>query len=174
MINIYFKPSVRPPGRVYKLIAQGLRNHDSVNLVDSPVESDFVFCKYWAYEPHIKFDTRKLVHIDYRDPPEPFMPLECLAYFKRSWVDSLKVGKYYIKVQKKWPNNFYPISYCIMDEFVRSSGFRKDIDVGCYLRPNQINRMNILILLFEWVSSKDIRYFLGPVNEKDPYGGGTP
>jgi hypothetical protein len=167
MVNIYFKPCIRPPGRVYKLVAQGLNNHEAVKLVNSPAESDLIFYMYWAFEPQAKFDQNKLVHIDFRDPPHPFLPKACLAYFKRSWVDSVKIGKYFIKVRKNWPENFHPISYGIMDEFIYTGDRIKDIDIGCYLRPNQMNRINILKLLLDFIEKKDISSHLGPVNESE-------
>jgi hypothetical protein len=166
MVNIYFKPCVKPPGRVYKLIAQGLHHHPSVNLVPSPEECNYIFYMYWAYEPHIRFDPHKLVHIDFRDPLHPFLPQQCVAYFKRSWVDCRKVNSYFIKVPKKWPPHFHPISYCIMDEFAYPQKVSKDIDIGCYLRPNQTNRVNILLLLLQWATEKGIQARLGPVNDK--------
>jgi spore maturation protein CgeB len=108
-----------------------------------------------------------VVHIDYRDPPRPFLPLDCLAYFKRSWVSSRKIGRYYVKVPKIWPAHFHPISYAIMDEFVHPAAVPRDIDVGCYLRPNQNNRALLLLQLFEWASKTNAHTSIGPVNTSE-------
>ena len=165
MVNIFLKPSASPPQRSYKLIAQGLRNHPEVNLVATPDDCDYVFYMCSVYDPHVRFETEKTVHIDFRDMPQAFMPTDCQAYFKRSWVTSERSGNYYVKKPKRWPGHFHPISYAIMDEFIYPETLAKDIEVGCYLRPNQTNRSLLLLQLSHWAAHTDARVILGPVND---------
>jgi hypothetical protein len=156
--KIYYVPATRP-GRAYHLIQQGLRNNTHVNLVDRPDRADYIFYHYQAFSPQLAFDPRRLVFIDYEDSPLSYFPIQCRAYFKRSWVAHYGPAQQRQAIAR--PVNVFPIAYAIMDEFVVAEPLERDIDFGCYLRPNQNLRVRLLAIA---ATIKAPRKSVGPVN----------
>jgi len=155
MIKIYYVPCYREGTREYRLIRQGLVNNPRVELVDNIGESDFVFQFYYIarHREHYPHDLppEKTVVIDYHDRSHFKCRIECIAYFKRSWVDRVESsdGKYAIKRVIKHPPHYHPLTLAIMDEFIISKDINRDIALSCTLRKKgrHFNRIRVLELL---------------------------
>jgi len=139
MIKIYYVPS-RKITREYLLIKQGLENNPRVELVNSEKESDFIFLFYTTlkHQPYFnkQFSPSKTVFIDYHDKPDVVFNVDCLAYFKRSWVEPANEGDYTIKRPVPRPSNFYPLTFAIMDEFIVDEDMERDVALSCMIRPH--------------------------------------
>lgn len=126
--------------REYRLIRQGLVNNSRVELVDNENESDFVFLFYTALghgpQSRHEFPPDKTVFIDYRDQPGVVFPGNCLAYFKRSWVEMVKERNYTTKIPIHRPANFHPLMMAIMDEFIIGGNVIRDLVLSCTIRPH--------------------------------------
>ena len=150
MIKIYYVPS-RKVTREYLLIKQGLENNPRVEIVDSAVESDFVFLFYTSlkHSPDLTqvFHHDKLVFIDYHDKPYMIFDVDCMAYFKRSWVEEVTENNYSSKRVRSWPSHFHPITFAIMDEFMDvEQAKERDFALTCTIRPHvrHLNRPRVL------------------------------
>ena len=139
MIKVYYVPS-RKVTREYLLIAQGLDNHPTVELVNSEEKADLVFLFYTSlkHNPELadKFDPKNTVFIDFHDKPQIVFQVDCLAYFKRSWVEMVSRGKYTTKRAIPWPAHFHPISFAVMDEFLIAQQLERDFALTCTIRPH--------------------------------------
>ena len=159
MIKIYDVPAYRGGTREYKLIKQGLMNNPRVELVDNIEESDFVFQFYYIarHKEHYpqNLPSEKTVVIDYHDRSHFRCPVECIAYFKRSWVDRVESldRKYATKKVIPRPPHYYPLTMAIMDEFIINEDMERDIVLSCPLRRDKkgwhLNRTRVLELLEE-------------------------
>jgi hypothetical protein len=139
-VAIHYVPS-NNPGRAYRLIEQGLKTHRRVRL--TTVEAaDFVFYHYQSYDASLAFEPEKTVFLDYTDDPRQVFPVDCVAYFKRSWYGTSESGIKNVPFSR--PSHFHPISYAIMDEFMIDEKFERDIDLGCFLRPDGRFRKQVL------------------------------
>lgn len=159
-IKIYWVPPHKG-SRESWLINQGLVNNPRVKLVDSEAESDFVFQFYYCAKHrhhHIgqNFPSEKLVLIDYHDNPNWYFPIDCLAYFKRSWVGMVDKGDYTTKKLTPKPANFHPITFAIIDEFIISEKMDRDIVLSCTLREGKQKHFNRIKLL-GFMRAMDIR-----------------
>jgi len=157
MIKIYYVPCYGGGTREYKLIKQGLENNSRIELVDNIKESDFIFQFYYLarhreYYPQ-NLPPEKTVVIDYHDRQYFRCPVECIAYFKRSWVKRMDSpgGKYVTKEIIPRPSHYHPLSMAIMDEFIISEDMERDIALSCTLRRKgrHFNRIRVLDLLNE-------------------------
>lgn len=154
MIKIYYVPGFRKT-REYLLIKQGLESNDRVNLVASEEESDFVFQFYYIkrHAGHYteQFDPKKTVVIDYHDSHKWISPVPCRWYFKRSWVQMINKGLYVKKTRVKRHRKFHPISFAIMDEFIITENYKRDLVLSCTLRKtrrphhNRVRVLNFMI-----------------------------
>ena len=149
MIKIYYVPGYRIT-REYRMIQQGLMNNPRVELVKNEKDSDFVFFFYYRskHKEYYKkdYDPGKTIYIDYHDNPEWVMSsVKCKAYFKRSWVVPVVKGYEVVKKPIKRPDNFYPIAFAIMDEFIISEKMNRDILLSCPLRVKNrhYNRLRV-------------------------------
>lgn len=157
MIKIYYVPS-RKMTQEYLLIKQGIENNPRVEFVDNEKESDFVFLFYTTLKHRPDFNKMfppdKTVFIDYHDKPYMVFDVDCMAYFKRSWVEEVNEGYYSTKRVRSWPSHFHPLMPAIMDEFIIDEDIERDIVLSCTVRPhvrhhnkgrllNFIKRMNI-------------------------------
>ena len=158
MIKIHYVPGYSMT-REYRLIQQGLINNPRVELVKNEKDSDFIFLFYYRskHKGYYKkdYDPRKTVYIDYHDNPEWMSPVKCKAYFKRSWVMPAVEGYEIVKKPIKRPDNFYPITFAIMDEFIISKKMDRDILLSCPLRVK--NRHNNRIRVLELIDSMKIK-----------------
>ena len=152
-VKIFYVPRIKE-NRETRLIGQGLVNNPRVELVNSEQKSDFIFqTVYHSRYRHMFgdaiFPAEKIVLIDYVDNPRWTCPCNCLAYFKRSWVN--RVNKEGITVSKpiSRPANFYPLTMAIMDEFIIREDLIRDYILSCSLRKvkRHYNRRKILTLL---------------------------
>ena len=139
MIKVHYVPASWIT-REYRFIRQGLENNPRIELVDSEEKSDFVFLFYTAlgHGPQSirGFPPDKTVFIDYRDDPHMVYAGDCLAYFKRSWVEMVKEGNYTTKVPIDRPANFHPLMMAIMDEFIIDGNVKRDVVLSCMIRPH--------------------------------------
>ncbi len=139
MIKIYYVPSHKIT-REYLLIKQGLVNNSRVEIVNSEKESDFVFLFYTVlkHKPHFnkEFPWKKTVLIDYHDKHYKIFDVDCLAYFKRSWVKQVDKRNYTTKRIRLWPSNFYPLTFAIMDEFIVEEDLERNVALSCTIRPH--------------------------------------
>lgn len=147
-INLYLVPGL--PSRSCKMIEQGLKNHTSVELVSRPEESDFIILHNSRYTPGMKnIPADKLVYVDFSDKGE-MKPPKAVATFRRTSPQG---------------SPFYPITFAVMDEFIRPRNFRPLIGLGCYLRkhPWHLRRDDVVDALkkHKWV---DVSVILRPVN----------
>ena len=155
MNKIYYVPAYKGGTREYKLIKQGLVNNPRVELVDNIEESDFVFQFYYIarHKEHYPHDLppEKTVVIDYHDRSHFHFRIECIAYFKRSWVDRVESsdGKYATKKVISHPAHYHPLTLAIMDEFIINENLERDIALSCTLRRKDwhFNRIRVLELL---------------------------
>lgn len=141
------------------LVGQGLDNNPRVELVNSEGESDFVFLCHTTlkHDSHLSraFPPSKTVFIDYHDKPYMIFDVDCLAYFKRSWVEMVRERNYTTKRPVSRPSNFYPLMMAIMDEFIVWDNvvnpIERDIAVSCTIRPHtkHPNRLRILEFMKE-------------------------
>jgi len=140
MIKIYYVPSQKIT-REYLLIKQGLQNHPNVELVDAFDPADFVFLFYATLKHNPEkvsyFPPEKLVFIDYHDKPTTTFDVDCLAYFKRSWVELAYEGDVMIKRSPPRPANYHPINLAIMDEFCIEEDYIRDVRLSCTIRPHK-------------------------------------
>lgn len=152
MIKIYYAlaPTIT---REFLLIKQGLVNNPRVEFVDSEKESDFVF-QFYSRSKHKQYHTQtfpsdKTIFIDYHDSAFWRQPIECLAYFKRSWVKMVDKGNYTVKRLVSFPSHFYPLSFAIMDEFIIDEDLERDVVLSCTLRTHKgrFNRERVLELI---------------------------
>jgi hypothetical protein len=162
-------------GRAYWLIQAGLEEHPRVVLTDSETEADFILYHQQAWESHLEFPREKLVFVDYSDNPMWIFPIDPIAYFKRAWpypssvsrIESLyelpDAPKYILELPRH-PATFHPLPYCVLDEFVVEEELERDIDLGCYLRPNQ-ERREIALHLLEQIKIPSLRTHIGPISE---------
>lgn len=154
MIKIYYVPS-RKITREYLLIKQGLENNVRVELVDKPMNSDFIFLFYTTlkHQPHLArfYEWTKTVFIDYHDKPDMIFDVNCMAYFKRSWVEKVNEGSYTTKRVRSWPSHFHPLTFAIMDEFIVKEDMERDIALSCTIRPHKRhpNRPRVLNFIKE-------------------------
>ena len=151
MVKIYFAPRAKE-NRETLLIHQGLVNNSRVKLVNSERESDFVFLFYYASGRCLsrkEFPPEKTVLIDYHDKANWVCPIECLAYFKRSWVNRIDKEGITVSVPISWPANFHPLMMAIMDEFIIREDLERDYALSCSLRKvkRHYNRRKVLKLL---------------------------
>ena len=139
MIKVYFVPSDWIT-REYLLIKQGLENNPRVELADSEEKGDFVFLFYTAlgHGPQSihGFPSDKIVFIDYQDQPNAIFGGDCLAYFKRSWVEMVNKENYTTKKPIHRPSNFHPLMMAIMDEFIINGNVKRDVALSCMIRPH--------------------------------------
>jgi len=156
MIKIYYVPAYRGGTREFKLIEQGLVNNPRVELVNNIEESDFVFQFYYIarHREHYPQDLppEKTVVIDYHDRQYFKCPVECFAYFKRSWVVRVESSdkQYATKKIVPRPPHYHPLAMAIMDEFIISEDVNRDVVLSCTLRKTQpwhFNRKRVLELL---------------------------
>jgi len=158
MIRVYLVPS-RKICRKYLLVKQGLVNNPRVGFVGSEEDSDFVFLCHTTlkHDPQFnrKFPPRKTVFIDYHDKPYMVFDVDCLAYFKRSWVEMVKRGNYTTKKPVLRPSHFHPLTMAIMDEFITDGDIERDVVFSCTVRPH-IKHPNKARLL-NFVNKMDIR-----------------
>jgi len=158
VVKIYYPPAVHRETREYLLIKQGLENNSRVELVGSEPESDFVFQFYYVKRrsrefPPITSPPEKTVIIDYHDKPRWFFPEgeKMLAYFKRSWTEMEHKENYTIRKECPKPENVYPITFAIMDEFIVYEEMERDYTLSCTFRPvkhrQHLNRERVLTLL---------------------------
>jgi len=151
MIKIYYVPS-RKISREYLLIKQGLVNNPRIELVNSEKESDFIFLFYTTlkHDPDFihEFASEKTVFIDYHDNPYLTFGVNCLAYFKRSWVEPVSST---VKKPIPRPSNFYPLTFAIMDEFIIDEDLERDVVLSCTIRPHtrHPNRPRVLKFIKE-------------------------
>jgi len=158
MFRVFHVPPLRGRElrRDYILIQQGLENHDEVELVSDLESADFVFCLSAYHESFYRFPPERLVVLDYQDSPVETLCVECLAYFKRSWVTKKR------KVIAR-PEHFYPFAYAVMDQFVVEEDLERDVDVCCTLRRKTIYRRSVLKLVKE-LDVPGTKH-IGPVNQ---------
>lgn len=157
MIKIYYVPCYRGGTREFRLIKQGLMNNPRIELVNNIKESDFVFQFYYIarHREHYPHDLppEKTIVIDYHDRQYFRCPIECIAYFKRSWVKRIDVpgGKYVTKEIIPRPSHYHPLTMAIMDEFIIRKDVERDIALSCTLRKigRHFNRIRVLDLLEE-------------------------
>lgn len=157
MIRIYYVPAYGDGTREYRLIRQGLMNNPRVKLVGCEKNSDFVFQFYYIarHKEHYPQDLppEKTVVIDYHDRQYFRCPVECIAYFKRSWVRRVDVpgGRYALKEAFPRPAHYHPLTMAIMDEFILNENTERDIALSCTLRKKgrHFNRIRVLDLLEE-------------------------
>lgn len=163
MIKIYYVPS-RKVSREYLLVKQGLVNNSRVELVDSEKESDFIFLCHATlkHDPHLSraFPSDKTVFIDYHDKSYMVFDIDCLAYFKRSWVEMVRERNHTTKRPVSRPSHFHPISMAIMDEFIfrphyLSGDTERDVMLSCTVRPHAKHPNRARLLNF--VNKMDIR-----------------
>lgn len=156
MTKIYFLPPLLGKvSRDFLLIRQGLANNRRVELIEDKDSCDFIFAHYagWAKriinQPNLKLDPAKLIFFDYSDPPLREIPVGCKAYFKRSWVVRPVANDFSERVPIPRPDNWYPITVAIMDQFIIDEKIERDIDVLCTLRVSRRhpNRMQVLDFL---------------------------
>src|SRR3954454_8070979 len=83
-ILVHYVPSPHP-GRAYRLILQGLRAHPRVALVDHADDARLIVWHDQAWDTRLRFDADRLVFVDFHDDPYRVFPVDCRAYFKRSW-----------------------------------------------------------------------------------------
>lgn len=148
MIKIYYVPSHKIT-REYLLIKQGLENNPRVKLVSYDEPRDFIFLFYTTlkHNPEMgeMFDSDKVVFIDYHDKPDMIFDVDCLAYFKRSWVRSVASD---LKEPNSWPSNFYPLTFAIMDEFIIDEDLKRDVALSCTIRPHKRHPNRPMVLNF--------------------------
>jgi hypothetical protein len=170
-LSVYYVPTATP-GRSYDLVLEGLTAHPRVRLTDSLGEADFIFWHFQAWESEFVFPREKLVFIDWSDDPMWIFPVDPLLYFKRSWpypssrsrlhsLYNIKNAPRYILEQPRRPALYQPTAYCVMDDFVVQEELERDIDLACFLRPNQ-ERRAIVLQLLERLDRKGLRVHLGP------------
>lgn len=153
MIKIYYVPCYRGGTREFRLIKQGLVNNPRVELVDNREESDFIFLFYYIarHKEHYPQDLppEKTIVIDYHDRPRFRCRVECIAYFKRSWVERVDMEGYAIKKIIPRPPHYHPITMAIMDEFIIKEDMKRDVTLSCSLRIKRwsSNRLRVLKLL---------------------------
>jgi len=155
MIKIYYVPTYGGGTREYKLIKQGLMNNPRVELVDNIEESDLIFQFYYLarHKEHYPHDLppEKTVVIDYHDRQYFHCPVECIAYFKRSWVVRVESPDRKYATKKIIPHlpHYHPLTFAIMDEFIISEDIDRNIILSCTLRRKDwhFNRIRILELL---------------------------
>jgi len=151
MTKIYYVPS-RKITREYLLIKQGLMNNSRVELVSFEESKDFIFLFYTTLKHNPKmgemFNPNELVFIDYHDRPDVVFPVDCLAYFKRSWVEPVNHA---VKAPVSRPSNFYPLTFAIMDEFIINENLERDVVLSCMIRPHvrHPNRPKVLNFIKE-------------------------
>lgn len=149
MMKIYLVPSQKIT-REYRMIRQGLENHPSVKLVESAAKCDFIFLFYTSLKHHPQlaktFSPKYTVFIDFHDRPDTVFNVNCLAYFKRSWVAPYNDNGWIKKSARRWPDYFYPINFAIMDEFITEENLERDVTLSCTIRPHRRhpNRPRIL------------------------------
>ncbi len=158
MIKIYYPPAFSNT-REYRMIQQGLINNPNVKLVNNEKDSDFVFQFYYRSK-HKKFYTEtyprdKTVVIDYHDNPGWASSIKCKAYFKRSWVEPTVRGYTSIKEPVERSDNFHPITFAIMDEFIVREKMERDILLSCPLRVKDRHKNRLRAL--EAIDSMDIK-----------------
>ena len=154
IVKVYWAPCYRDT-REHLFIKQGLVNNPRVKLVHNAEESDFIFQFYYIarHREFYKetFPPGKTVIIDYHDSPGFCMPIECIAYFKRSWTRSRNMGNYTARELTPHPPHFHPLPLAIMDEFKVIGELERDVALSCTLRnkerrPNK-DRARVLKLL---------------------------
>lgn len=121
--------------RVHKIILQGLANSERVQLVPRPDDSDFIFLNFTSlpdgdFTAGCSYSPEKLVFFDWHDDPvSVYGNIQCLAYFKRSWVVNHGDRKEF----PARPAHFYPITFAMMDEFLPTGEeAARTIDLGAY------------------------------------------
>lgn len=157
MIRIYYVPAYGDGTREYRLIKQGLVNNPRVKLVSYEKNSDFIFQFYYIarHREHYpqNLPPEKTVVIDYHDRQYFRCPVDCIAYFKRSWVRRVDIpgGRYAIKETFPHPSHYHPLTMAIMDEFMVDEDMERDIALSCTLRRKgwHFNRIRVLELLGE-------------------------
>jgi hypothetical protein len=173
-LSVHYVPTPTP-GRSYDLVLQGLAEHPRVLLCDSPSGADFVFWHFQAWDSRLVFPRERLVYVDWSDDPLCIYPVDPLVYFKRSWPYPSSTSRLhslydvpnaprYVLEQPRRPSLYQPTSYCVMDDFVVEEELERDIDLACFLRPNQERRAVVLHLL-EQLDLPGLRVHLGPVSD---------
>lgn len=153
--------------RGHEIVLRGLRDNE-VELVNHPDEADYIFLTYVPHHNGIKWDTTdieqydstKIVIIDWVDEPDKLLYTKYHRYFKRSLVSGNMDGNI---CQTKHPTftNILPMAYCAMKEFFREE-VKKEIDIGCYLRPTCPNRNFTLNSTLTAINiSQPCSYYLG-------------
>ena len=155
MIRIYYVPTRGEGIREYRLIKQGLVNNPRVKLVSTKENSDFIFQFHYIarHREHFPQDLppEKTVVIDYHDRQYFKCPVECIAYFKRSWVVRVESPdrRYATKKVIPHPPHYHPLTMAIMDEFIVNEDAERDVALSCTLRRKgrHFNRIRVLELL---------------------------
>lgn len=149
-IKLHMIPGV--PSRSVSMIEQGLKNHPNVDLVDHPEDAEFSLLTWNRYKPGMKTKTipaDNLVYIDFSDKGE-LQPPKAVATFRRCSPQGTP---------------FYPITFAVMDQFIRPKNVNPIIDLGCYLRkhPWHLRRDDVIDVLkkTKW---KDFTMIIRPVN----------
>ena len=173
-IAVHYVPAAET-GRAYKLILQGLEAHPKVRLEQSASDADFVFHHHQAFDSNLSVPRDKHVFIDYSDDPLTIFPVDPLAYFKRSWpypsstsrqnsLFDLPGAPLHVLALPNRPPQYHPLPYAVMDEFIVEGELDRDIDVACFLRPNQTRRSIMLSLLqLELSNRANTNVHIGPI-----------
>ncbi len=157
IVKIRWIPShgQRRQTRESMLIEQGLMNNSRVKLVDNLEDCDFTFLFYYRARFSEYIDSlnlvlppEKTIVIDYHDNSHWFLPIECFAYFKRSWVEKVDKGNYSTKRVVSHSDHYYPLGLAIMDEFIIKEKLKRDIELSCTIRRRRhSNRVRLLEFL---------------------------
>lgn len=120
MTKIFLRPISDENHRTWVQLYQGLKQHPSVQLVDSPDESDFNFI-HWYGGVLDNLDPSKVVYFDFNDEQRMNIPdgVKVHTYFKRSMASMYNQDGRRIKLT--YPDFVTPINHaCVMDEFKSS------------------------------------------------------
>ena len=161
-----FQITSEKTGRACKIVAQGLKNHPEVEIIQDANKADLLIASQFAAKESQNYDIRKLAIVDYGDSPHSVVANRYSWYFKRSWPESRLVGNHYIKNLIKRPKNWFPIAYCIMDEFILDGEYEKKIDILCSLRNQKWkNRGWVRKFINDTDFGEDIVKIAGPVTD---------
>lgn len=130
MIKVFFdySPWIGSNGREAESLKQGLLASDF--YTENKEEADYFIIL--ANKKSGDYPKNKTIHIDFQDSSRNNYYKGEFLYFKRSRYSPLNEEGVRHLVS---PNeNFLPIAYCVMDEYISKENVVKDINVGCYLR----------------------------------------
>ena len=148
--------------RPIDLIYRGLLDLDDINIVEDVRDCDYIFAIPHKSRPidmnFLESHKDKVVYIDYEDESQlgikdPFL------YFKRSCM-----GKLNEDGTRDWvtDKNVLPISYGCFDEMFLEDPSERNIDIGCFLRPDWECRVRVLNLINQ--SFSEYNKHIGQVN----------